>query len=133
MPLRPDRRPPIDRDALLTHCAGSPEFAHSLLSDFAGDLPKRLEQIAGHVREGDAQAAAEAAHSLKGSAGILAATAVREIAAEIEAAGKAGDLARLASLADRLGGEVRRCQDFIPQIQETMTFSKEARDAYATT
>jgi PAS domain S-box-containing protein len=112
-----DSLPPIDREALLSHCAESAEFARSLLSDFAVDLPMRLEQIVRHVGEGDATAVSEAAHSLKGSAGILAATAVRKVAAELEAAGKAGKLAEMTPLVNRLGEEIEHCLNYLPEIQ----------------
>ena len=131
-PLRPDGPAPIDRDVLLAHCMEDPEFASSLLSDFAEDLPKRLQQLAEHVHQGDVKAAAEVAHSLKGSAGILAATAVRAIAAEIEAAGKAGDLASMTLLVDRLRDEIQRCLNFIPEVQKTMTRSAETLHVHAT-
>jgi hypothetical protein len=49
----------------------------------------------------------------------MAAEAVRQLAARIEAQGKAGDLSEVASLADRLGAEVRRCLAFLPEIQKT--------------
>ncbi len=121
LPLRPEGPHPIDHNLLLDHC-GNPQLARSLLSDFAEDLPKYFEQIVLHVREGDARAVSEEAHSLKGSAGILAAEALREIAAELEATGKAGDLAEIVLLVDRLGDEIRSCLNFIPEIQETMSF-----------
>ena len=86
--------PPIDRDALLARCMGNLEFAQSLLSDFEGDLPERVEQIARACpTSATPSAAAESAHALKGAAGMVTAESLQALAAEIEAAGKTGDLA----------------------------------------
>ena len=118
-----DSPPPIDRGALLARCMGNLEFAQSLLSDFEGDLPKRVDQIAQRIAQGDARATAESAHALKGAAGTITAEPLRALAAKIEAAGKAGDLTPLASLADELRAETQRCLRFLPEIQERMNAS----------
>jgi two-component system sensor histidine kinase/response regulator len=119
----PDSPPPIDRDALLARCMGNLEFAQSLLSDFEGDLPERVDQIAQRIQQGNAQATAESAHALKGAAGTVTAEPLRALAAEIEAAGKTGDLTQVASLADQLRAEAQRCLSFIPELQERMNAS----------
>jgi len=63
---------------------GNLEFAQSLLSDFERDLPERVDQVAEHIHRGEAQAASEMAHALKGAAGTVTAEFVRALAAEIE-------------------------------------------------
>ena len=122
-PSGTDSLMPLDRGALLARCMGNLEFALSLLSDFERDLPKRVDQIVERIRQGDAPAAAESAHALKGAAGIVTAESLRMLAAEIEAAGKAGDLTRIASLADQLRAEAQRCLRFIPELQERINAS----------
>jgi Amt family ammonium transporter len=119
-PSPSDSSPPINSDAFLARCMGSLEFARSLLADFEDELPGYVEQIAEHVYQGNAPAAAESAHALKGAAGTVTAEPLRALAAEIEAAGKAGDLTQVASLADQLRAEAQRCLRFIPEIQERM-------------
>ena len=118
-----DNRPPIDRRALLLRCMENLEFAQSLLADFEGDLPQRVDQIAQFIHEDDVRAAAESAHALKGAAGTIAAEPLRTLAAEMEAAGKAGDLASAASLVDQLHAEAQRCLRFIPELKERMSDS----------
>jgi CheY-like chemotaxis protein len=125
--------PPIDRKVLLGHCSENLQFAHHLLSDFAKEMPRRFQRIAEFVGQGDAPAASEVAHSLKGAAGILAATAVQAASAEIEAAGKAGDIAKMMPLVEKLRDAIRRCQEFIPEIQTTLIITEEAQYAHATT
>ena len=116
--------PPIDGDALLARCMGNLELAADLLSDFAGDLDQHVEIIAGHARQGDAQAAAESAHALKGAAGTLGAEALRTLAAKIEATGRGGDLAKAASLVEELRGEAQRCLRYAAALRETMTMAR---------
>jgi Amt family ammonium transporter len=99
---------------------GDLEFAQTLLSDFEGDLPNRVDQILRSVGQRDAVNVAEAAHALKGAAGILAAEPVRVLAAKIEANGKAGNLEAIASLTDALCGAAQRCLGFIPEIRKTV-------------
>jgi Amt family ammonium transporter len=112
--------PPIDRDALLARCMGNLEFAQSLLSDFESDLPGCVDRIARHVHDGDVMAVVESAHSLKGAAGTITADLLRMLAAEIEAAGKSGNLAKVALLADQLREEAQRCMKAIPKLRELM-------------
>jgi Amt family ammonium transporter len=120
---QPDASPPIDHNALLVRCMGNLQFAESLLSEFADDLPDRVAQIARNGDVGDGTGMAEAAHALKGAAGIVGAEAVRALAATIEAQGKAGSLAEAASLVDLLRDEAQRCLRFIPEVQGRMNAS----------
>jgi len=113
-------QPPIDRDALLARCMGNLEFAQSLLSDFESDLPKCVDQITQNIQNGDIKAAIESAHSLKGAAGTITADPLRMLAAEIESAGKSGNLAEVAPLADQLREEAQRCMKAIPKLRELM-------------
>jgi PAS domain S-box-containing protein len=122
-PSPEDSPPPIDHSALLARCMGNLEFAQSLLADFQGDLPERIDEIAERVHQGDARAMAESAHALKGAAGTITAESLRALAAAMEAAGKAGDPTPLASLADQLCAEAQRCLRYIPELQQRMNAS----------
>jgi Amt family ammonium transporter len=123
VPSDPDSLPPINRDVLVARCMGNLQFAESLLTDFAGDLPDRVDQILRSAHDRDGAAAAKAAHALKGAAGIIAAEPVRAMAAKIEALGKAGSLDEIASLADELRNAAQQCLRFIPEVRERV-FSK---------
>ena len=99
----------IDTQALLTRCMNNVSFSLALLGELEATGEQRVHEIAGHVAAGDCALAAEAAHSLKGSAGILFAEPLRAITAEIESAGKSGDLGRISSLVDDLRREMTLC------------------------
>ncbi len=57
---------------------------------FKDDTPDRLAGLRTCMEEGDAGTAAELAHALKGAAGTIGAKRMRELAQNIEKAGKAG-------------------------------------------
>ncbi|HLQ43376.1 MAG TPA: Hpt domain-containing protein, partial [Planctomycetaceae bacterium] len=56
-------------------------------------------------------------HCLKGTAGVLAADKLRELAVHLEAAAQAGDLTVIAELVEQLCAEMQRCLDDIPHIR----------------
>ncbi len=109
---------PIDTELLIARCMGNAEFAVSLLDEMEKTGANRVRDIARHAAAGNTVAAAEAAHSLKGAAGIIAAEPLRAIAAEIEAAGKSGRLEDIAVAVDQLRQEMERCLAFVPQFRK---------------
>jgi Amt family ammonium transporter len=109
---------PIDVAALFARCMGNMEFAASLLDEMQSSGADLVEGIARLVAAQDAAGAAEAAHALKGAAGIVAAEPLRSLAADIEAAGKSGDLESVASLVEGLRREMQRCLAVVPKIRE---------------
>jgi CheY-like chemotaxis protein/HPt (histidine-containing phosphotransfer) domain-containing protein len=115
--------PPIDRESLVKRCMGSIEFAETLLAEFENDLPAHVERVVGHLAGGDLEAAVESAHSLKGAAGVVAAESLKEIAAEIEAAGRSEELSGSHGLAERLQCEAKRCLERLPEIREGIAAS----------
>ena len=119
----PDSASPFDIHALSARCMGNLEFAQCLLTDFANELPGHVDRIALTVHQGNAAAAAELAHCLKGAAGTITAEPLRLLAEAIELAGKAGDLARAASLVEQLGDEVQRSIQAIPKLQEQLNLA----------
>jgi CheY-like chemotaxis protein/HPt (histidine-containing phosphotransfer) domain-containing protein len=109
---------PIDCSSLIARCRGNLDLAGSLLTDLEADLLGWVEQIVGDVAGQDAAAAIESAHALKGTAGTMSAEPLRAVAAQIEAASKAGSLAEASAATDRLRNEARRCLRFIPEVRE---------------
>lgn len=108
----------IDTEALFTRCMGNVSFALTLLSELEANGMQYVQTIAEHSDAADCAEAAEAAHAVKGAAGILAAESLRSLAAEIEGAGKVGDLDSLVPLVEDLRQEMGRCLAQIPKIRE---------------
>jgi Amt family ammonium transporter len=109
--------PPIDFAALTTRCMGNFAFAASLLDELASTGEQRVQEIAQHATNRNSAAAAAAAHSLKGAAGIVTAEALQSLAAEIEMAAKSGDLDKIMGRIDELRREMRDCLDYIPILR----------------
>ena len=69
-----------------------------LLELFLDGTPALISEIREGLAQGDAKTVADRAHALKGSALGLGANTLGGLAAELEKAGKAGDLAAAGSL-----------------------------------
>jgi CheY-like chemotaxis protein/HPt (histidine-containing phosphotransfer) domain-containing protein len=67
-----------------------PEFFGDLVTTFAETAAHRIDGLEAAVRAGNAEATAGIAHSLKGSSATLGAIRLSRLAAEAEAAGRAG-------------------------------------------
>jgi PAS domain S-box-containing protein len=111
---------PIDFDVLLERCMDNADFAASLLAELQGSGPRQLAELEQHIHAGAAAEAGCTAHSIKGAAGILGAEPLRAVAAEIEAAGKAGNLGQAASLLSQIQAEMRRCLDYLPDVRKRL-------------
>jgi two-component system sensor histidine kinase/response regulator len=78
--------PGIDTKAALRRAGGSLKRYESLLRKFVQPSAGGVEEIRTALAAGDSETAARAAHSIKGSAANLGATAVAEVAAKAESA-----------------------------------------------
>ena len=114
-----DAVPPIDADALLNRCMGSVEFMESLLSELESSGTGHVDDIDRGLQQNDARQTADAAHALKGAAGILSAEPVRRLAADIEQSAKSGTLDGLEATIIELRSQMDRCLKFIPSVKRT--------------
>jgi signal transduction histidine kinase/CheY-like chemotaxis protein len=78
--------PGIDTKSALRRTGGNRKRYESLLRKFAEPSTGGLEEIRAALATGDTSTAARAAHSLKGAAANLGATALAEVAAKVETA-----------------------------------------------
>ena len=85
-PTLPFMFPAIDTERLLESCMGHTVFATSLLHEFANTADDYLSEFESRAGRGDRQAVYESAHSLRGVAGIIGATALHEISIDLEIA-----------------------------------------------
>lgn len=116
-----DVAPVIDAQALLTRCLGNVSFAEMLLDELESIGLSRIDEIQQQAQRRNAAGVAEAAHALKGVAGILCAESVAKHAAEIEQAARGSDLGEsIESMIKDLSGEMHRCLDGLPQLREHM-------------
>jgi signal transduction histidine kinase/CheY-like chemotaxis protein len=109
----------VDTQTALRRTGGNPQRYEMLLRKFAESA--NVKEINDALAAGDTATAARAAHSLKGAAANLGATALANAAAEVEAAIKSGQSAQplLESLATKLRAAVQAIRSALPNEQVT--------------
>jgi HPt (histidine-containing phosphotransfer) domain-containing protein len=104
---------PVDWQEFTAATDGDAEFAGELVQMFIESGDAVLRDIRDALQRGDAPAVRQGAHSLKGSSASMCARATSEAAALLEAAARAGDMTKLASLEARLRSETSRAIDYM--------------------
>jgi signal transduction histidine kinase/ligand-binding sensor domain-containing protein/CheY-like chemotaxis protein/HPt (histidine-containing phosphotransfer) domain-containing protein len=104
---------PVDWAEFMATADGDAEFAEELVDVFIDSGDAVLRDIRDALERGDAPAIRQAAHSLKGSSASMRARATSDAAAQLEAAARAGDVARLAPLEALLRSETGRAMDYM--------------------
>jgi len=112
----------VDTQTALRRTGGNPKRYEMLLRKFAESA--NAQEICDALAAGDVATAARAAHSLKGAAANLGATALASAAAEVETAIKSGQSAQnvqplLDSLATKLRATVQAICSALPNEQAT--------------
>jgi signal transduction histidine kinase/DNA-binding response OmpR family regulator len=113
-----DQTSPLNAQLALERCMGDLDFLRATLDSFSEEIPKYITQLQDAVTTGNAEGAANSAHSIKGAAAMITAAALSEIAGELEAAGKTGNLEHAPAQLQALREELDRCMAFIPHIDQ---------------
>ena len=85
--------PDFDEPRLMQRLMGDMNLARIVVRGFLEDIPKQLVALAGFVNARDVKAAERQAHTIKGAAASVSGESLAKLAATLERAGKAGDLA----------------------------------------
>ncbi len=99
------------REVLLERAGGDEEILERLIETFLDQCPAHLEDVRKAVEAEDAEALAEAAHSLKGAVGNLEGKASWEAAARLEELGRKGNIEAAQPALDRLERSIDRLTD----------------------
>ncbi|MHC4875982.1 MAG: hybrid sensor histidine kinase/response regulator [Planctomycetota bacterium] len=110
----------FNAEALLERCLGQVDLADTLLNEFESTGLDRVREIAGAADTNDVSTLKEAAHSLKGAAGILCATNLQELAAEIEQAARETRIDDILTTVDELTEEMAHCLDSLPSLRSQL-------------
>ena len=95
------------------------ETAVGILMDvFLRDAPGQLDQIRQCLGQGDADGAYQAAHALKGSAGVFHAQPATAAAAQVEAAARSGNVQAAAQVLPTLFAETERLAALLRGIRQ---------------
>ena len=104
----------LDPDAIANLRSLNPgdqdEFLREIIGIFLEDAPQRLTELDECLVTGDASRFSRAAHSIKGSSSNLGATALRDVAGQLEQRSQQEGLANVATLLADLKVEYGRAQ-----------------------
>jgi PAS domain S-box-containing protein len=85
-----------DRAAFLTRMMDDEALLEVIRGTFLADMPAKFEALNSALARGEADEVARWAHQIAGAAGNVGGNALRQVAIDLEAAGRAGDLPVLA-------------------------------------
>jgi HPt (histidine-containing phosphotransfer) domain-containing protein len=88
----------FDREGFLERTMGDRELAFEIAVAFLADAPLTFANLSAAIGSGEAEAAGKFAHTLKGSSANMGGEKLSGIAAQMQTAGKEGDLGRLSGL-----------------------------------
>jgi CheY-like chemotaxis protein/HPt (histidine-containing phosphotransfer) domain-containing protein len=106
----------VREDELLERIDGDRVFLAELVELFRADYPEQIRKSREAVVNDDALALQRAVHGLKGALKNLAAPIAADLAAELEAMGKSGDIAFAASRMMELEAEIVRAVDALEAL-----------------
>ena len=112
-----EARPPFDLEMAVKQWGGDRDLVLKLIPKFQTQTQSELQQLEQSITAGDAKRTAELAHGLKGSASYVCARGIRDLAAQLEAMGRKGDLSTAGAVLAELRVELQRCFDFSPQSE----------------
>jgi PAS domain S-box-containing protein len=98
----------FDEQALLKRLMSNRKLAETVVQAFVGDFALQMENLRQRLAEADAPGARRQAHSLKGAAATVSALGLREVAREMEDAGRDGNLSRVGQLMPSADQEFER-------------------------
>ncbi|AMV34907.1 Aerobic respiration control sensor protein ArcB [Pirellula sp. SH-Sr6A] len=98
-------------------CMGEMDFAVSLLDSFLATSSDRLRALIEHVQSGDFASASAFAHSLKGSAGVVLASRLAQLAEKVEMAAQTEDRLTMTEGLEQLVREVHACHRSIGECK----------------
>jgi len=92
-----------DRSFALEQAGDDEEILEELLTLYRDSSAADLGKIEEGLKAGNAEAVADAAHSIKGASASLGIEAIRQLAHDIEKAGRSGDLDFIRNNLPKLG------------------------------
>jgi CheY-like chemotaxis protein/HPt (histidine-containing phosphotransfer) domain-containing protein len=101
----------LDRNLLLLQCGGDENFADELIETAMTTFPTRVDELRRAIEEGSAKQAGEAAHAIKGGAGIICAAGLQRVAGEMELAANHGTIEELKAIMLRLDAAFARLME----------------------
>ena len=115
-PSTADTAMAVDVEILKGIVGDDPDIVRELLSDYQQSVGKLAAELRTHCDAGRGREAGAIAHKLKSSSRSVGAMALGDLCAELENAGKAGDLATLANWANQFDTALAAVEDTLEQL-----------------
>ncbi len=106
----------LNREELMSRVGGDQELIEILAGAFRDDAPRHIAAFSNALAADDAQAAKKVAHTIKGCAGNLAGTRLRDYAKTLELSVASGNLDEAKQALPRLEEEINALLDQIEQM-----------------
>jgi HPt (histidine-containing phosphotransfer) domain-containing protein len=106
----------LNREELMSRVGGDQELIEILAGAFRDDAPRHIAAFSSALAANDAQAARKVAHTIKGCAGNLAGTRLRDYAKTLELSVVSGNLDEARQALPRLENEINALLDQIEQM-----------------
>ncbi len=106
----------FDRDALLKRLGGDEGLLRDIVGVFLQDAPGQMQSLKDAIEKGDTILVQRQAHTLKGASANVGASALQELAFQMEMAGKEGDLSRALELLETMKEEYERLKRTVTRL-----------------
>jgi len=108
---------PIDLAMVMERCLNDRGFVRELLEIFQKQAEAELPKLRDAGESGDMSQLCGLAHKLKGSAANVSAFSLNRLFTELEKVAREGPANRVAGLISEVESEIRRCGQFIAEIE----------------
>jgi HPt (histidine-containing phosphotransfer) domain-containing protein len=112
-------QPVLDADAVLDRVGGDEELLREIIAIFLEEYPLLMAEIRVAVSRSDRANLERAAHSLKGAVSNFGARTATDLARDLEAVGRTGELGGLAPIVSKLDLELASLQRALAGLQGT--------------
>ncbi|OUS05949.1 hypothetical protein A9Q81_04195 [Gammaproteobacteria bacterium 42_54_T18] len=107
-----------DSKAALARFAGKPDRLLSIIDSFVAHIPEKVDVLQDAILKGDAKAASEISHYIKGSVVNLSAVGLQQIIEELELASNDGNIEKLSVLFEQFTEQFELFMDALILFQQ---------------
>lgn len=106
---------PVDISRVTESVGDDPDFMAQLYGTYMTDVAERVGELREFLDKRDAESLRHVAHAVKGASANIGAATMRELGAELEALGKAGDLSAAPGYVERITTEFGAVREYLQE------------------